>query len=89
MLAAYRYRHPLVDLLLHVRAARKATLLARFLEKGQSVLDVGAGEGYVGRELAERPWRTSTTGGYPRQKQDNACAGRVRRTAIALRFRGL
>ena len=54
VLAAYRYRRPLVDLLLRVRAARKATLLARFLEKGQSVLDVGAGEGYVGRELAER-----------------------------------
>ena len=54
VLAAYRYRHPLVDLLLRMRAARKATLLARFLEKGQSVLDVGAGEGYVGRELAER-----------------------------------
>ena len=54
VLAAYRYRHPLVELLLHVRAARKATLLARFLENGQSVLDVGAGEGYVGRELAER-----------------------------------
>ena len=54
VLAACRYRRALVDLLLRVRAARKAALLARFLEKNRSVLDVGAAEGYVGSELANR-----------------------------------
>ena len=54
VLAACRYRRALVDLLLRARAARKAALMARFLEKGQSVLDVGAGEGYVGEKLGKR-----------------------------------
>ncbi len=54
VLAACRYRRALTDLLLRARAARKAVLLARFLEKGQSVLDVGAGEGYVGEKLGQR-----------------------------------
>ena len=54
VLAACRYRRALVDLLLRARAARKAALTARFLEKGRSVLDVGAGEGYVGEKLGKR-----------------------------------
>ncbi|MXW65093.1 MAG: DUF2029 domain-containing protein [Bacteroidetes bacterium SB0668_bin_1] len=54
VLAACRYRRALTDLLLRARAARKAALMARFLEKGQSVLDGGAGEGYVGEKLGKR-----------------------------------
>ncbi len=54
VLAACRYRRALTDLLLRVRAARKAALLARFLEENRSVLDVGSAEGYVGMELAKR-----------------------------------
>ena len=54
ILAACRYRRALVNLLLRARAARKAALMARFLEKNQSVVDVGAGEGYVGEKLGKR-----------------------------------
>ncbi len=49
VLAAARYRRRLFDPIVRLRAAEKAALLSPFLQKGWSVLDVGAGEGYVGR----------------------------------------
>ncbi len=53
-LAAWRYRRGLTDLLLRLRAARKAARIARLLEGSRSVLDVGAAEGYVGAQVAKR-----------------------------------
>jgi SAM-dependent methyltransferase len=54
VIAALRYRQALTDPLLRYRAKGKAEMLAAVLEKGWSVLDIGAGEGYVGRRLVER-----------------------------------
>ena len=44
---------PFVDWLLRRRARRKADVVRRRLDGGESILDLGAGEGYVGRELAD------------------------------------
>lgn len=49
-----RYRRLLFDPVLRVRANEKAELLSVVLEEGWAVLDVGAGEGYVGKSLLEQ-----------------------------------
>lgn len=54
VLVAVRYRGIFVDPILRARAGRKAELVSAGLEKGWTLLDVGAGEGYVGESLAQQ-----------------------------------
>ncbi|MEX0821632.1 MAG: class I SAM-dependent methyltransferase [Rhodothermales bacterium] len=52
LLGAYRYRRRLFDPIVRARAAAKVDLLHNVLVDDESIVDVGAGEGYVAASLA-------------------------------------
>lgn len=53
ILALWRYAEPVLDSVMHRRARQKAALLIPLLQKEHpKILDLGAAEGYVARELA-------------------------------------
>jgi SAM-dependent methyltransferase len=57
LMGMLRYSDPALDRILTARAGRKVDLIGDFTPEdkaGASVLDLGAGEGYVGQELAHR-----------------------------------